>query len=117
MGGISHSLCKNTSSFHLKNKMAVSHVICAALMLTCVSAQTTTVQSTVAATSPPATADCPEAWVPFENSCYYILNVPLDWFGAEKYCTMFDPTQYRVHLVSVESQREQEFLANVLRMF
>merc|ERR1711894_399361 len=56
--------------------------------------------------------DCPREWREFQDSCYYLVGTEMDWFSADKYCSLYDPTSYKVHLVSIESSAEQEFLAD-----
>merc|ERR1711894_173974 len=56
--------------------------------------------------------DCPREWREFQDSCYYLVGTEMDWFSADKYCSLYDPTSYKVHLVSIETSAEQEFLAD-----
>ncbi|KAI0228071.1 hypothetical protein LSAT2_021440, partial [Lamellibrachia satsuma] len=61
-------------------------------------------------TSTARPARCPEGFVRFGRSCYYFVPSSLNWFDADQFCTMFVPQTYNVHLVSVESREEQDFL-------
>merc|ERR1711988_819480 len=59
-----------------------------------------------------ATVDCPAGYdihSPELKSCFLFVSRPLSWFEAETFCM-----STRGHLVSVESQEEQDYIVNTI---
>ena len=54
-------------------------------------------------------------YVHYNGSCYFFNNVELEWFHADQICSGLHPDYYDVHLAAIETQGEQEFIANILR--
>ncbi|XP_072016750.1 snaclec purpureotin subunit beta-like [Amphiura filiformis] len=54
-------------------------------------------------------SECPEDYIPFENSCYKIYSSMVSRDAASRACTAANS-----HLVDITSQEEQDFLAGKL---
>ncbi|XP_046350305.2 uncharacterized protein LOC124131234 isoform X2 [Haliotis rufescens] len=84
-------------------------------MSTTTSSSATTPSSTTIPTSATTTTAtntlCPSNYVGFEASCYMIVYKSLHWDRAETACTQMGKG---THLVSVNSEKEQQFLAHLL---
>ncbi|CAD5122556.1 DgyrCDS10970 [Dimorphilus gyrociliatus] len=61
------------------------------------------------------TAPCPKGFDRYQNSCYKVIPTTLDWFEAEQFCTYAVPDKYNVHLASIESSGEQQFIVERIR--
>ena len=61
---------------------------------------------------------CPAEFTEFQGSCYrwvWVEDFLLDglvWTEAGRYCNNFGKDDYDVHLVTIESKAEMDFIAN-----
>ena len=67
--------------------------------------------TTSSTTSTPKT--CPESkdswdWVPFDGNCYKLVDAPLEWLEAQRYC------REDGDLLSIHSEEENDFVGQML---
>ncbi|KAJ8020375.1 Galactose-specific lectin nattectin [Holothuria leucospilota] len=53
--------------------------------------------------------DCPRAFLPFEDSCYYFHNKRMGFEEAEKFCLKME-----ANLASIHNERENEFISSLV---
>uniref|UniRef100_A0A1L8D697 BATXCTL33 n=1 Tax=Bothrops atrox TaxID=8725 RepID=A0A1L8D697_BOTAT len=56
-------------------------------------------------------ADCPSGWSSYEGHCYKLFQKKMNWADAERFCS---EQAKGGHLVSIESQEEAAFVAEVV---
>ncbi|XP_071096513.1 perlucin-like protein [Haliotis cracherodii] len=54
--------------------------------------------------------DCREGWEAGDDSCYKVMKLKVHWIEAWTYCTAM-----RSSLVEIESQEEQDLIADILK--
>ncbi|XP_039626364.1 C-type lectin domain family 4 member A-like isoform X2 [Polypterus senegalus] len=102
-------LIKNSSHFKNSTQMTVeqSQKEIADLLMKSIGAWTA-LQSTCANTtgsSGSSDSPCGAKWLALNDSCYYFVLKPMDWFSSKKFCA-----NYKATLVVINSEEEQEFI-------
>ena len=77
-------------------------------------ATTMTLTSTPSTTTTPAMTHCPTAWSQFNTSCFWVVEVAVDWLAAEEGCQGLHPA---AHLASVSSSEENNFIYHLVEGF
>ena len=58
---------------------------------------------------------CPLHWAPFAGHCYRLVREVKQWQDAEEHCQSLPSRRYGpAHLVSINSEEEQRFIAGYL---
>ena len=63
----------------------------------------------------PCMPPCPPPWLAFRGSCYLWVNASMSWMDAEDYCQALSNPWKMVHLVSIGSQEEDDFVAEYVK--
>merc|ERR1711976_61783 len=50
----------------------------------------------------------------YGSSCYFKVQSQLDFFDADQYCTTLNPKSYNIHLLSIESAAEENFIQQLI---
>ncbi|XP_038078743.1 echinoidin-like [Patiria miniata] len=58
---------------------------------------------------------CPPPWRAFQGHCYLWVDKPMSWMDAERYCQMLSHPGKMVHLASIHSEEEDEFIKMYVR--
>ncbi|XP_038059527.1 snaclec CHH-B subunit beta-like [Patiria miniata] len=58
---------------------------------------------------------CPPPWRAFQGHCYLWVDKPMPWIDAERYCQMLSHPGKMVHLASIHSQEEDEFIKDYVK--
>ncbi|XP_067653100.1 lithostathine-1-beta-like [Haliotis asinina] len=100
---------KPTSTTPTANTAPASTETSTTMTLSTLPASTSTLTPTHQMTTTTSKTVCSSDYVGFDGSCYMLVYKSLQWDRAKTTCS-----QMGSHLVSVNSEREQQFLANLL---
>ncbi|XP_038058694.1 echinoidin-like [Patiria miniata] len=59
---------------------------------------------------------CPPPWLAFQGHCYLWVDKSMSWMDAERHCQMLSHPGKMVHLVSIHSEEEDEFIKDYVRI-
>ncbi|XP_038059503.1 echinoidin-like [Patiria miniata] len=58
---------------------------------------------------------CQPPWLAFQGHCYLWVDKPMSWMDAERHCQMLSHPGKMVHLASIHSKEEDEFIKDYVR--
>ncbi|XP_038058695.1 alpha-N-acetylgalactosamine-specific lectin-like [Patiria miniata] len=62
-----------------------------------------------------STPYCPPPWLAFQGHCYQWVDKQMSWMDAERHCQMLSHPGKMVHLASIHSEEEDEFISDYVK--
>ena len=61
-----------------------------------------------------STPYCPPPWRTYQGHCYQLVDIRKSWTDAERYCLMLSHPGKSVHIASINSKEEDDFIGEYL---